>query len=109
TSRPQKPETRKPETRTALIWLLASAFWLLAIRRVDSVELAQQRRPLALAGEIVAAPHLLGGVLGDLGGRRHDLGAAAHGGDLHLAGALQAPVQAPGLGDRAAGDDQAVV
>src|SRR5262249_57670725 len=90
-------------------WLLPD-FALVAIRRIDGVELAQQGRPVEDA-ELAAHARLVQvrGILDDLARRQRQLGVARERRDLQLAGALEAEDVVPGLRDAAADDEQAVV
>src|SRR5215467_5633847 len=83
---------------------------LLAVRRIDRVELPDQRRPLEDA-ELAAHARLVQvrGLLDDLAGRQRQLGVAGERRDLELTGALEAEDIVPGLRDASADDEQPVV
>src|SRR5882672_10533938 len=83
---------------------------LLAVRRIDRVELADERRPFEDA-ELAAHARLveMRGFLDDLARRQRDLGVAGKRRHLQLAGALEAEDVVPGLRDAASDHQEAVV
>src|SRR5215813_8818182 len=82
--------------------------WLIAIARVNAVELLEQRRPTAgLAVE--PAPDLSGGLLHQIGREPDELGSRGHCGDLSLATLLQILHQEECVRHRRPAGQQAVV
>src|SRR5712691_11397536 len=90
----------------------ARAAALLFVRRVETVELAQQRWPVERVWVVAAGGAGPGpGIAGadDRVGKRVELGARLLEGELHRAGALHAVGCDKRLGDRAADDEEAVI
>src|SRR5262249_51676618 len=89
---------------------MRSWFPLFAVRRIDRVELPDERGPLEDA-ELAAHARLVEvrGLLDDLARRERELGVARERRDLQLARALEPEDVVPGLRDASADDEQPVI